>query len=313
MQNDKGTKRKGKDKEVTHQEGMVFGVPLTVNKTLTANATSETSSPPPHLINMDHDYTGLQTQFDEDVDAVPLPPSAPDTPLKPKEKRQKAEMSLADLQVTILTAINVRADNLEDMITKNTVSIDALKKSIDFAFAEVESLKSDMKEVKAASAKYEQQIADLQQKVNEAERYGRRWNLRLHGIPEDNPEDIKAKVVNICCAVLSDPQQKIADNIDIVHRLGKYQGSQNRPRTTIVRFTTRTMRDLLWRAAKKSEYLKNNRLRFTEDLTTEDKAMRNKLWPMIEAARKNGKKAHFAGTRVIIDGKEIRPENCDGL
>lgn len=86
-------------------------------------------------------------------------------------------MSLADLQANILTAINMRADNLEGMITKNAVSIDALKKSFDFAFAEVESLKSDMKEVKAARAKYEQQITDLQQKVNEAEQFGRRWNL----------------------------------------------------------------------------------------------------------------------------------------
>lgn len=148
MQNDKGTKCKDKDK-VTYQEGMVFGVPLNVNQTLSsspANATSKTSSRPsplPSPFTMDHDYTGLQTQFDGDVDAVPLPLSAPDTPVKPKEKKQKAEMSLAELQANILTAINVRADNLEGMITKNAVSIDALKKSVDFAFAEVESLKSD--------------------------------------------------------------------------------------------------------------------------------------------------------------------------
>ncbi|KAM3592347.1 uncharacterized protein V6R79_017056 [Siganus canaliculatus] len=223
MQSDKGTKRKDKDKGVAYQEGMIFGVPLDVNKTRSssANATSKTSSHP-SPVNIDHDYTGLQTQLDGDDDLVPLPPSVPDTPVKPREKKQKPEMSLADLQASILTAINARADNLEGMITKNAVSIDALKKSVDFAFAEVESLKSDMKEVQAASVKYEQQIADLQQKVNEAERYTRRWNLRLHGIPEDNPEDIKAKVVNICCSMLPGSQQKITDNIDITHRLGKY-------------------------------------------------------------------------------------------
>lgn len=32
---------------------------------------------------------------------------------------------------------------------------------------------------------------------------------------------------------------------------------------------------------------------------------------MIEAAKKEGKKAHFAGTHVIIDGKEARPEQID--
>lgn len=55
--------------------------------------------------------------------------------------------------------------------------------------------------------------------------------------------------------------QKIADDIDIVHRLGKYQGSQNGPRTTMIRFTSRSTRDLQWRTAKKSEYLESNKLR----------------------------------------------------
>ncbi len=308
MQNDKGTTRK--DKDSNYQEGMIFGVPLNTDRTSSssASATPKASS----SVNTDHDYTGIGTQCDGDVDLVPLPVSAPDTPIKPQEKKQKAEMSLADLQANILAAINVRADNLEGMITKNAVGIDALKKSVDFAFAEVESLKSDMKEVKTANVRHEQQIEDLQRKVNEAERYGRRWNLRLHGVPEGNPEDIKDKVVNICCAMLPGSQQKIKDDIDIVHRLGKYQGTQDRPRTTIIRFTNRSTRNLLWRVAKKSEYLKNNRLKFAEDLTTEDKAIRNKLWPIIEAAKKNGKKAHFAGTRIIIDGKEVHPDNPDG-
>lgn len=154
-------------------------------------------------------------------------------------------MSSADLQNNIVAAINVRADNLAGMITRNTVSIEALKKSVDFAFAEVESLKNDMKEVKFASERHVQQIADQQLKVNEAERYGRRWNLRLYGIPEGNPEDIKTKVINICCAVLPDSQQKMTDDTDIVHCLGRYQGSQNRPRATIICFTTRSTRDLL--------------------------------------------------------------------
>lgn len=261
---------------------------------------------------VDHDYVSSETyEGDQDADLTSLPLSAPETPVKPKEKKKKGEISLADLQDNIIATVNERADNLEGMITKNSISIEALKRSIDFAFAEVEILKTDMREVKNASERYNQQIAALQTKLSESERYGRRWNLRLHGVPENNPEDIKAKVINICCAMIPDSQQKIRDDIDIVHRLGRHQGNLNRPRTTIIRFTNRSTRDLLWRVAKRSEYLKNNKLRFTEDLTAEDKATRNKLWPIIEAAKKEGKKAHFAGTRVIIDGREIRPEQLD--
>lgn len=300
------TKRK-EEEPPAHKEGMVFGVPLNANKTLASYSATTASTTSATSANTDHDYTACN----QDADLIPLPASAPDTPIKPKDKKQKAEISLADLQNNIVTAINQRADNLEGVITRNAVSIEALKKSIDFAFAEVESLKTDMREVKTANKRYDQQIAEMQLKLNETERYGRRWNLRLHGVPEGNPEDIKTKVINICCAVVPGSQQKIMDDIDIVHRLSRYQGTSNRPRITIIRFTNRSTRDLLWKTAKKREHLKNNKLRFAEDLTADDKAIRNKLWPMIEAAKKEGKRAHFAGTRVIIDGKEVHPEQLD--
>ena len=48
------------------------------------------------------------------------------------------------------------------MITRKAVSIEALKNSIDFAFAEVESLKTDVREVKTASERHDQQITELQ-------------------------------------------------------------------------------------------------------------------------------------------------------
>ncbi len=59
--------------------------------------------------------------------------------------------------------------------------------------------------------------------------------------------------------------------------------------------------------AKNCSFLKENQLRFTEDLTTADKALRQKLWPLVDAAKKEGKQAHFAGVCVIIEGKEICP------
>ena len=81
-------------------------------------------------------------------------------------------MSLHELQNNIVgiisTKINERADNLESMINHNTVSIDALKKSIDLAFAEVDSLKTDMKVVKTTAEKNEQKLSELELKLNDA-------------------------------------------------------------------------------------------------------------------------------------------------
>jgi hypothetical protein len=47
----------------------------------------------------------------------------------------------------------------------------------------VKTLKSDMKKVEVIWQENEK-VAELKQKVNEAERYERKRNLRLHGIPE---------------------------------------------------------------------------------------------------------------------------------
>lgn len=122
--------------------------------------------------------------------------------------------------------------------------------------------------------------------------------------PQKQNKNIKAKVADICFAVAGESHVKIKDNI--THRLGRFNDQQRRPRTTIIRFSNRTSHDLVWRMAKNCTFLKENKLKFTEDLTTADKALREKLWLLIDAANKEGKKAHFAGVRMIIEGKEIR-------
>ena len=165
-----------------------------------------------------------------------------------------------------------------------------------------------LEKIKTASERHYQQITELQLKLNEDERYGQRWNLRLQGVPEGNPEDIKAKVINICCAVVPGSQQKITDDIDIVHHLGRYQETSTRPRKTIIRFTNRSTRDFLWGTSKKSEYLKINKLRFAEDLTADDKAIRNKLWPMIEAAKKKKETMSSSKERRHVQRRLMGPK-----
>nr|XP_024001452.1 uncharacterized protein LOC112079873 [Salvelinus alpinus] len=114
---------------------------------------------------------------------------------------------------------------------------EAIKKSADFIFGEVKTLKSDMKNVEVICQENEKKVAELELKVNEVERYQCRWNLRLHGIPEQAGEDIKCKVVNICGTVIPESKAKLQENVDIVHRLGRLNDQDKRPRSTIIRFT----------------------------------------------------------------------------
>ncbi|KAL0161056.1 hypothetical protein M9458_044781, partial [Cirrhinus mrigala] len=128
-----------------------------------------------------------------------------DTPEKPRSKKTKDEPSLLEMQENIITLlskkINESSGNLENLIRENMLSIGTLKKSIDFALNEVKDLKDEMKVVKEITTSHEQKVAELERKVNEAERYWRRWNLRLHGVPEKTDEDLKHLVIEICGSV----------------------------------------------------------------------------------------------------------------
>ncbi len=294
-------KRKGKNKCSTSNiltEVMDFGIPVGAGV-----------EPASHIIN-DHEYS---QQFpDLSRSESPVFESAcdsnQDTPVKPQQKKSRGDISLTELQDNIIVALTSKikesADDLGKMISKNTVSIEGLKKSIDFVFEEVNALKTDMKSCKSTVNLNNTKISELEQKLNESERYQRRWNLRLYGIPEQSDENIKLKVSNICAAVVSDSSVAIQDDIDIAHRLGK---PNNRPRPVIMRFVRRSTRDLVWRQAKHSDYLRNHKLRFTEDLTSADRMLRMKLWPLVEAARKEGKRAFFVGGRAFVDGKAMHP------
>lgn len=97
-----------------------------------------------------------------------------------------------------------------------------------------------------------------------------------------------------------------ADNfphhIHVAHCVGRKSAEKVRP--IILRFTARSAKELLWKSLKGSEYLQSRKLRFGEDLM-KDKDTRNRLWPQIEVARKQGKKAFFVCAKAIIDAREV--------
>ena len=83
---DKGAKRK--EKESTRPtDSMVFGVPINSPKTNYAATTSTAANP-------DHGCAHAPVRSrEQSPDAMPLPDSDPNTPVKPKGKKQRAEMS----------------------------------------------------------------------------------------------------------------------------------------------------------------------------------------------------------------------------
>lgn len=128
--------------------------------------------------------------------------SYPNTPTKeqfPKKLRSEPSMSqLQDNIVRILTAkIKESADDIMNLMKKNTITIVNLKKSIDFNAEEIITLKQQNATLKIQVAKQEKKLTEMESKVNENDRYSRRWNLRIYGIAEKSDENIRARVKDI--------------------------------------------------------------------------------------------------------------------
>ncbi|KAK7925199.1 hypothetical protein WMY93_007509 [Mugilogobius chulae] len=250
----------------------------------------------------EHSYADVNNfeTLEIDADFAPLPDTPINSPAPKKACSGDTEPSLR----SILKAVNDRADEVKILITQNSEDIKEIKTSITFLHEEVDDIKKQNKARQIKCEKFENDIEKLQERVADAERYKRRWCLRLYGVPEHDQENVKEKVTTICQKVVPLLGSKVAGGIDVVHRLGRRDG--NKSRGIIILFALRTLRDEVWRNAKTNAYLRENKLRFGEDLTKEDKDARAALWPIIEKARQDGKKAYYVGRKGYVDGKEVR-------
>ncbi|KAL1247037.1 hypothetical protein QQF64_034473 [Cirrhinus molitorella] len=220
--------------------------------------------------------------------------STPDTPSQsPAQKKSRSNTDTVSNSV-LLAAIEkvsklqeeslIKLQSVEASVKENTSSICKLTCSLE-AMENVLSLQSKVE-------KLEKENKSLKEKCSGLDSYKRRWNLRVGGIPEREGENVKMVVIELFRNLSPHSTEKLQDMVDIAHRLGPKSGNSN-PRRIIIQFLSRTCRDAIWTEAKRSELLKQKKIRILEDLTQEDKEARNKLWPLVEKARKEGKKAGF--------------------
>lgn len=303
------------------------GPKTAANAIKTVNESASQACQDPLAENM-HDYLSQDTESVEfgmcEEEFPCLLPSLPETPCKsPAAKQRKTEggdTSAIRSQLGELSRlINNRSDALEKMvgenssmkesINENTKQISGIKDVIDFMSAEVKDLKVKLGVTESLAKRVELNSRQQEERLLYLETYSRRWNLRVHGVPENEREDVRGKIVDVCQQLLPDAKDKLPDAVDIVHRLGRKRLHDNKPRGIIVQFTSRFQRDAVWRAAKESVFLRNNNLKMSEDLSPADRERRNKLWPAVEKARKENKRAYFVGGRAFVEGVEIFPPN----
>lgn len=168
----------------------------------------------------------------------------------------------------------------------------------------ISDLKEELNKVNKEKENQQKTISDLKKNLEEAKRTTRECNLWLHGLKEEEQEDLKKRVIAICRSVAPEAALDFDKHIDIVLRVGQKKEGTNRP--IIMGFKEKSTMELLLTTSYSSEYHLSSPLRFKDVLTARDINTRNRLWPRIKAARKEGKKAFFIGAKAIIDGIEIK-------
>lgn len=251
--------------------------------------------------------------FDEKALGAPFP----DTPIKPLAKKSKRHVERVpeggDENARILSAIRELSAKHNETFKKFAtieMTTDSTSKLLENLSSTVHQLVLDVGQHGEALKCIDGEIKTLKEEnkslkagLYECRRYSWRWLLKLHGVKEKAGEDPRSVVIDIFGKMAPDTRDGLNDGVDIAHRLGPAR-DDGKARTIIVMFSLRRLRDTIWRAARRCKYLDDNGLRLTEPLSPEDRAAREKLWPLVKAARDAGKKASFRSSFALIDGKK---------
>jgi len=266
-----------------------------------------------------HDYAKLTPEVEDDLSMDCLQSS--DTPINsplPKIRRQVSEPLNSEILNDILKAIERLGKKQDDFmeklleiersVTSNSTMISQLTTKVDSVADKTERAVAKTNELGVQVAAVVTENKQLWEKVDELEAYKRRWNLKMSGVPEEAGENVKMIAMDIVSRISPGLRDVLQTSIDVAHRVGPKTGGAS-PRRIIVQFLSRTHRDRIWMDAKNSEVLKQKGIKITEDLTQRARDARNKLWPLVSQARKDGKRAGFKGSVAIIDGKKITADN----
>lgn len=221
--------------------------------------------------------------------------------VSPESKKGKKEPTPSEMQDNIVRLV---AEKIAEHTSGIAKDVKELKQDSQAMVKDIQEVIQKIQTIEETTTAHEGRIALLEEKLNDMERQHRRQNLRLHGLSEMEGEDVKKRIINICNMIFPDAVNDMPYNVDIAHRLGRRQENKTRP--VIIRFASRSFRDDTWRASKELQTLREMKLTFSEELTQKPKETRSRLWPYVDAARKEQKKAFFVGAKAIIDGKEFK-------
>ncbi|MEQ2226974.1 hypothetical protein ILYODFUR_032850 [Ilyodon furcidens] len=212
-----------------------------------------------------------------------------------------------DTANAILRAIgelNTKMDN-------QTIILKSIEKRIEANTVAIEVNKTAISELQASVNLLKKENTSLRISCEDHARYKRRWNLRVTGLPEKDDENLRESMIRILTRIIPVSVDRLRETVDTVHRLGKKAGAasaNNRPRAVIIQFGMRTMLDEVWRKSKDANVCKEMHISFKEDFSKEDRIARAKLWPLVQEARRRGKRVYLKEGFALIDNRRLVPD-----
>lgn len=242
---------------------------------------------------------------------TPLPETPDNRPTKKAKQSAKTPEALPTMMALMLRIEKMQEETLarlvhmESAVKENSSSVKSLAEAMDCLAKHLNGVMERVDVIDTKLVALEKENAVLRERVEEMDAYKRRWNLRVAGLEERAGENVKQLIVDLFSEISPDIADKLPMAVDVAHRLGPRSDKERSSRRIIVQFISRSHRDKIWRDARTSTVLKQKKIRILEDLTQSVKEARNKLWPLVEQARKKGKRAGFRGASAVIDGKRI--------
>lgn len=177
---------------------------------------------------------------------------------------------MAPINFDLYTELNKNMKDVVTMVQTRLEKYDAIlddktgNKASSSGTSELSILKADYINFKDFVMKYlsllQRQLELLMAGYDRHEIISRKKVLLVHGMREENQEQLDDKIVNILKGNLKLPNVE-HDKIDICHRLGP---KSEKPRPVLVRFTSVKLRSEIWRT---KSHLKGSGLTISEFLT----------------------------------------------
>ena len=154
----------------------------------------------------------------------------------------------------------------------------------------------------------EEECAKLRRNPQEQEDRERRLNLKLVGVSEVKDETPRMTYQ----AIQTFFEEKLRLQNPEYLRLEKYRRigirRPGKPRTILVRFAWFEDREKVWKSRKQ---LKDRDVWLQEDYSKETEEKRTKLFPYVQQARRQQKRAHLKADTIVVDGETYTIDTVD--